>query len=377
MPPAQQQPQGGDNSLAPFWILAGIFVFGWGVWYFAHDQISTVVLHIKFWEAKLINLFVDVSRLLANITHAAPASMNFSALSNISTEVGDYLKWPIAIILGVLAGLILITNPIMRYKKTYSMQSLVETEKTIWPQINPVANVDLVPVDIDQGPWAMALNPLQFAKKNHIMQVERVVSSDNMVSQGKLIPVIKREEAYRVFALQVGKYWRGVEHLNTHTRALFAIFAARANRDRDGATKLLLQIAGSTKTGKLNFAGADELLKKHKDNKAVIKVTQRHAFILTVMAGMLQLARTDGVLASADFLWLKPVDRPLWFMLNSIGRQTAFTEVAGPFAHWLAEQRIGHKLMVPTVEEAVNGLEAALKEILYVPDEDEEVQFNS
>lgn len=376
MAPPQQQSQGGDNSLAPFWILAGLFVFGWGIWYFAHDQISTFVLHIKFWEAKLINLFVDVNKLLANIAQAAPGSVSFSGLSNLSSEVGDYLKWPIAIILAILAGLILMTNPIMRYKKTYSMQSLVETEKAIWPQINPVANVDLVPVDIDEGPWAMALNPLQFAKKHRVIQVERVISSDNMVSQGKLIPVLKREDAYRVFALQVGKYWRGVEHLNVHTKALFAIFAARANRDRDGATKLLLQIAASTKDGKLNFAGVDELLKKHKDNKAVIKTTQRHAFVLTVMAAMLQLARTDGVLASADFLWLKPVDRPLWFMLNSIGRQTPFTEVGGPFGHWLAELRIGHKLMVPMVDEAVNGLEAALKEIIYVPDEDEEIEFN-
>jgi intracellular multiplication protein IcmP len=57
-------------------------------------------------------------------------------------------------------------------------------------------------------------------------------------------------------------------------------------------------------------------------------------------------------------------------MLNSIGRQTAFTEIAGPFAHWLAERRLERKLSVPMVDEAVNALDTALKDVLYVPDED-------
>ena len=55
---------------------------------------------------------------------------------------------------------------------------------------------------------------------------------------------------------------------------------------------------------------------------------------------MLVAARTDGVLASAEFLWLKPVDRQLWFMLNSIGRRTPFVEVSAPYAHWLVERRL-------------------------------------
>jgi len=86
---------------------------------------------------------------------------------------------------------------------------------------------------------------------------------------------------------------------------------------------------------------------------------------------MLVLARKEGVLATADFLWLKPTDRLLWFMLNSVGRQTAFAEVSGPFAHWNVEQAMGRRLMVPMVEEAVNGLEAAIKDILYIPDSEE------
>lgn len=111
--------------------------------------------------------------------------------------------------------------------------------------------------------------------------------------------------------------------------------------------------------------------KKHENTKLVQQIVQSHAYLLTVMAEMLEGARTDGVQAAADFLWLKPVDRRLWYMLNTVGRQTPFVEVAGPFAHWVAEKEMGRRLLVPMVEEATNALEIALKEIIYKPDEKE------
>jgi intracellular multiplication protein IcmP len=373
MPPSGQQSsqQGGDNSLAPFWILVGTFAVGWLVWHFAHEQIAMSVMYVRLWEARFISLFVEsASSLVKTIEGTSPATMSFTDLANISTRVGDYLRYPIALLLGILTVIIYFSSATLRYKKVYSMRSLRTAEKENWPQITPVVNLDLVKEDINEGPWAMAASPMQFAKKHRLLQEERVVSETDLLATEQVIATLRREEAYQVFALQIGRYWTSPEDLNIHTKALFAVFAARANRDRDGANKLLREIAASTETGKLDFSGVKSLFEKHKQNKMVIKVCSKHAFILTVMASMLLLAREDGVLATADFLWLKPVDRSLWFMLNSVGRQTPFTEVSGPFAHWLAERKIGRKLNVPMIEEAVNALESALKEIIYVPDEE-------
>ena len=114
------------------------------------------------------------------------------------------------------------------------------------------------------------------------------------------------------------------------------------------------------------------MLKKHRIRLNMVqKVIQSHAYVLTTMASMLEAAREDGVQASADFLWLKPLDRRMWYMLNTVGRQTPFAEVAGPFSHWTAEKEMGRKLLVPMVEEATNALDIALKEIIYRPDEKE------
>ena len=85
--------------------------------------------------------------------------------------------------------------------------------------------------------------------------------------------------------------------------------------------------------GKVNFSGTYPLLRKHVQHKVVGKAVSPHAYVLTAMSSLLEVARATGVLASAEFLWLKRFDRKLWYMLSSVGRQTPFPEVAGPFSH--------------------------------------------
>lgn len=376
MPPpsAGSQQQSGDNSLAPLWIIVGLFVLGWLLWSFFHTQIVAFVLAIKAWEARFIAFFLpNVSHLAVEIKHLPPEQVEFSQLLDISRDVGNYLRYPIILILVILALVIYFSHVNLQFKKIYNMKSLTEAEKKNWPQISPVIKLNLVKQDIDKGPWAMALSPMQFAKKHALLQEEKIIPTMTMASthRNQVTVQIRREAAYPIFALQLGEYWQGFERLPPSTKALFAIFAARAGRDREGAHKLLIQIAESTTAGRLDFSGVNALWEKHKNNKAVNQVMQSHAYVLTVMASMLVLARKDGVLASADFLWLKPTDRLLWFMLNSVGRQTVFPEVAGPFAHWNIERALGRRLLLPMVEEAVNGLDAAIKEILYIPDSEE------
>ncbi len=371
--PAQQQ-QSGDNSLAPLWIILCIFLLGWLLWAFFHTQIVAFALQIKFWESRLIAFALpSMAQLPASIHHLIPAQIAFSQLLDVSREVGSYLRYPIIVVLVVLALIIYFSHINLQFKKFYNMNTLAEAERKNWPQISPVIKLDLVKEDIDKGPWAMALSPMQFAKKYQLLKEEKIIPSMTMTAKmhNQRTVNIKREAAHQIFVMQCGEYWQGIHYLKPVTKALFAVFAARANRDRDGALKLLLQIAESTTHGRLDFSGADALLEKHKNNNLVQRVMHSHAYVLTVMASMLVLARKEGVLATADFLWLKPTDRLLWFMLNSVGRQTAFAEVSGPFAHWNVERAMGRKLMVPMVDEAVNGLEAAIKDILYLPDAEE------
>ena len=206
-------------------------------------------------------------------------------------------------------------------------------------KITPVVHLDLIKTDIDTGPWAMAMNPMQFCKRYKLLDEVRVERHEGMTRKDwdRIDVVLRRGKANKIFVMQLGGLWKSVNQLSPHAKALFAVFAARIAADSKGAAEVLSKIAISS-SGKLNFSGTDALLKKHINHKIVQKIIQNHAYELTVMASMLEAARQDGVQASADFLWLKPLDRRLWYTLNTVGRQTPFAEVAGVYAHWLAEK---------------------------------------
>lgn len=61
-------------------------------------------------------------------------------------------------------------------------------------------------------------------------------------------------------------------------------------------------------------------------------------------------------------------------MLNCVGRQTPFVEVAGPFAHWRAEKVMGRRSLVPMIDEAIKALEVAVKEVKLTPKELQELE---
>ena len=79
------------------------------------------------------------------------------------------------------------------------------------------------------------------------------------------------------------------------------------------------------------------------------------------MMSMLEYARRNGVLPSSEFFWLRPVDRKLWYVLNNVGRNVAWTEVAGIYGHWLAEKVNEGPIMRPYVQKAIEAMAESLK----------------
>jgi len=369
-------PQGGnqsDSSMGILWVIGGMFIFGWLIYRYFQNQIVGFYFKIKLMEISFISLFTNnLEDVRTTILTATPTTVTFHELNLIGQAVGAYLRIPFILIIITLAFLVFIGNSTRVFKRTYSMHDMVDLEKSNWPQITPVVGLNLVKVDIDKGPWAMAMTPIQFCKRHNLLEEHKRQMQEGMTRKewNQIDVTLKRGLANKVFALQLGAAWQGTHRLPPHVRALFAAFAARFQGDSKPALELFARM-GASSAGQLDFTGVDELLKKHEGSKGVQRVINSHAYVLTVMAAMLEAAREDGVQASADFLWLKPVDRRLWYMLNTVGRQTPFVEVAGPFAHWMAEKEIGRHLLVPMVEEATNALEIALKEIIYHPDEKE------
>jgi len=372
-PPAGGAGQG-DNSAGILWGIAALFVAIGIVWYVFQAQLVYGYLFVKLFEVNLLNSvsggYFDSLRDSIVTAMSNPKNVSFDTLVLLGEAVGSWVRYPFVALLFVLAIVVYFGNKTRVFRRIYSMGDLAKLEKGNWPQISAVVGLDLIKQDIDVGPWAMAMTPMQFCKRNRLLEEVKATRHEGMSRKDwdKIEVVLKRGEANRVFSLQLGPTWQGIEKIPPYTRALFTIFAARANADTQPAMDIILRLSAS-RAPALDYTGVDVLLKKHINSKIVQKVIQTHAYVSTVMASMLLIAREDGVQASADFIWLKPMDRRLWYTLNVVGRQTPFAEVAGIFAHWVAEREAGRRLLVPMVEEASKALELALKEVVYKPDE--------
>lgn len=378
MPPGAGQQQGsGDNSLAPVWITVLIFIIAFLIWHYAHAYIVSFLFFLNTLQADLVSLVLGSEALEQEIQlmqTVNPEDVDWFDLVELTSRVGEYMRYPYLAVLCGLGVWLYRSNVTLKFRKTYSMNSLKAQEQANWPCIIPaVKNNDLVATDINQGEWAMALTPMEFARKYKLLKKEDKLL-ENPTPGLEFTAGIRKGDAKRVFTLQLGPYFEGFEQAPPQARALAAVFMARINRDRSAAQHILDTLDKTSSTGKPDYAVALPTLKKYQDSALVKAVTQKHAYLMTVMAALIEASRDDGVVPSAEFLWLKPIDRRLWYMLNSTGRQTAYSEVGGPFAHLKAERAIGRPALTPMIDEAIRALEIAVKEVKLSPKELKELK---
>lgn len=377
---AQPQQNSTDATANFFWFLVAICLVLLALWYWEKSIIVKMIFAIRHVEISFVQWVVlgidDLARFFhlpilnddrLNLWQKVMKNPNINAISfadlgQQSDDLGVWLRYPV--MTGLLAGSLYLftSHRLARFHRIFTMNSLKKTEAENWPSITPVLSLDLLKEDLDSGEWAMAQMPIDFCHKNKLLTVTE--------DQGKKIWVLNRAEAEKAFVMQMGPLWQGVDKLPIHLQALVVIFISRALRDEKTANTLLDQIAASAQHGKLNFTGVSELAKKYQDHKILKWLERRHAYVGTLMASLLELARSNGVLASAEFLWLKPVDRRMFFMFNSVGRRVACVEASGLFAHWKSEQKLKRLLRAPMVEQAVNALEEAVTNNLYTEDQE-------
>lgn len=372
MPPQQGGGQGEQSQgLDLIWGVAFIIIVILALWFFARGPILQGVFFFKLFEIKIISFFThDLDTVREAITYyqADPTLVNVQQLGQWFKAIGHEMRYVVAGILVLLAGILFLTHPTLKFNHVFSMKTLRDAEAVNWPQITPILKEDLISQDIDEGKWAMSPSPMQFAKKYQLLEELAPAETKSYLQKKPEVRVIK-ERAEQIFARQLGPVWRGLDKAPIHARALMAVFAAHHNQDKANVTKLITQLAVSAGEGEIDYTGVDEVLKKHYKTKEIQQAMGSHAYLYGVLASMLEVARTAGVLSSSDFIWLKPLDRPMWYVINTVGRRTCMSEIAGSISHWLAEKAMHRKLTQPMVKNAVKGLELAIKDIIYTPED--------
>ncbi len=249
------------------------------------------------------------------------------------------------------------------YRRKFSIDTLITDQADLWPQIKPLVNVFPHKIDdLDEGEWAMGAEPLGFSKANKLLK-----ETEDKMGEKKIELIEERVRS--VFKAQLGQVWRGVDHLTQEEKFMLAILLPKANRNDKVSQEVRKVVATAYSTEKkynkkqmAEFWNAaltltDNVIAEYRDSEVFTNTISQHYYVNTVLPRMLEMARVDGVLANADFVWLKIRNRTLWYILNNVGRNASWIECAGIWHHYNYEKAIERKIPAPNIAGAISGLD--------------------
>ncbi|MBQ7456491.1 MAG: hypothetical protein IJS54_02615 [Desulfovibrio sp.] len=367
-------------------------------------------------------LLVDWARMLIQcqvVLGLADASW-LDAIKNAQTmgdilEIVDQASWITASVLGlVLCGTTVFlwqASPRERYAKTLSMEDVLRTNAKHNPALLPILSWgrSLLLEDVDHGPWMCARQPIQFAAMHGLLRKQGsnepvpeswLVGSDGLANlqspilQGKARCSFDTNRCRAIFQAQMGPLWQW-EELPGYMRVLAVAFCCFGLDAKDEAHHLLASLnrgfQGPTQAQGWHCSWhppfvvkakpakprctihlpqlSKELLalRTHPEIVSCLKAHNRYAYL--AMLALFAFAKRKGVLCTQEFIWLRPVNRTLFYLFNTMGRRTVWVECAGPWAHYQAECILARDpdfegINVPQnqvfVLEAIRGLARAL-----------------
>lgn len=351
------QRQNENSEMDILYIGAGIFIIVAVFLYFFHTPLVKAIFFMKYYELRAISFFSPQYEVwLSWLKETPPDSIDLVDLMGVLNAVGGVARYPVMGIGLCFSFILFFFHSDNTYRAIESMTSLSDKLSENFPASRVTEGLDLVNTPLVDEPWASALTPIEFAKKYKILY--RDPATYQVLANGL--------KAKMIFSTQLGRFWTGVEDLLPHETAIFAALCTYINYSRHEADLFLENICLSVTPEKikkrtLSYGNSKELIKKYANHPAVQKVIAQHAFVYTVFAGLLGEARKTGIVANSSYLWVKPMDRSLWYVLNNVGRKAVFIETAAVHAHWLAESAVGYPIYQPMIDETIPGLDEAVK----------------
>lgn len=373
-----------------FIVLAAIC---WLIWYYNDDHIRDIVRWVRYGEMWIVKLFVDLCEWAGLIDEESyrvmfngqPVSwesgfeatpdfnkliMNYQHMSYMTALTMQPMKIPMMAIFCGAGVWVLFHGPGTSFREKMGIEELLKRQSTNFPVISPFVDFNPgnqpprppgSPVPAELPCFAEALGPEEWIAYNSIP-----------VPDGKL----DEAKAERAFMRQLGKRWRGWQHLEPYQQVMLAAFCLKAQRKRDDADAMLGRLAncwtfkGGLKLNRKLMSEARGILKNEKLAKDTLRKCNQFAFTATALMGALDYARSEGgVMAPAQFVWLRGHDRNLWYPLNNLGRHSYHMEGLGAMSHYKREKRTQRPIPVPKMEDALEMLRdyAASKKMRPIP----------
>ena len=396
--------------------VAIVYFSCWAIWSLFHAQISMAYVYIRYLQIYLLHAigmvtqvwpFTMASRWVMEMCEPRSffslcyhdfRSMTWKDLAE-STVWFNYLSL-VAIIFLCIRFFLTVerTHPRLNFKKTHNIKTFVKESKVLYPHLDMFSRLNLIDESLTDPRFGMSLTARQFAAR-HGLIVDWKDDGD-----GSFTPMIDRQKATEVFRRQLGKPWSEINALSVGETLLFAISMPRVaatdasiddktfkatvkdsddmvawcwKQFRDAANAQLPPEKGGPEDPfawlipEIDLTYPRQIIDRYIGKKPVANILAGHAYVTTALYTLFMQARRLGVLPPADMRWMRFFDRDLWYVLDTIGRQSGFAEASASLSHFNYEIKSRQALSEAQLDKAVNALETAVTAYKYLESDKE------
>lgn len=412
---AQGKASGGDDGMNTLIIIAIIVIaviIGVGMIY-SHNKALINQTAYFLTQLQLLPFlpFSHVAQGTWRYMQAHPAATNDWEHAHALLAVGgSFGRWFIAPFTA-WAGWLAYQNvgTIQRFTRQFTMKTLLQHNAKLFASLAPVAFRDRLVSDepTSTGPWRVIESPMLFAIRNKIIKDKKgnlVAEGDCFTSTG--VPRVRvkvpdggflfdEKRAIDVYEQRIGPKFPGVKGLlkqPRYIRGLIGAFCAVAIGKKEDGGRIFDAMSSSfnektavaSQDGReipgdfdIDIADADKFIerafRRRSPNETDVesdlamalidKLSMHSVYLYVWMAELLQVARMQGgATPPNEFIWLRPSNRELWYLLTAVGGNTVSPEGAACWAHRDAEKVLGGSIPSPAVETAAYALLQAIED---------------
>ncbi|MBN8521509.1 MAG: type IV secretion system protein [Alphaproteobacteria bacterium] len=362
----------GASDVFTGWAILGVILlaFAWLLWWIWGDQIANIVRWYRYAQMWVISFIlpddytiiwrgftVNFHEWLDRVATMPASQIDLKTLGLFSTLALTPWKYIFSALIFAMGIWAYTKGPGTHYRTKLDLTGLIRHQSKVFPMIAPFVKFDPSkrpprapgsPVPAELPLFAEALGPEEWLAY-HVIPVPG----------GK----IDKDAVAKAFSQQLGKRWKGVKGLAPYQEILLAGFCLKAARKRHDSDELLGRLSqcwSHDKGLKINrglLRDARKILANKDISGKTLAKCHQHAFETTALMRALMTAREEGgVLAPAQFLWLRGYDRALWYPLNNLGRNSYHMEAMGAMAHYKAEKLAQRPIPQPKIDGAVQAI---------------------
>lgn len=398
-----------NNNIMAVFVLGGLFLFMMIT--LMGGPIRGYLIKINFYTLLALNYILNSSEINSTLTNIRSIpqlqEVTWGDTWTLTSYTGSFFRWPMIPPLLLWVFYLWRRDPVFKYKRRLTIKHLVEKNAHNFFSVRPVVGEDFLNPKHYVDDWRPMTSPLQFALDHELFLIENKSAKEvkayienlnkkrrNMdaalvgdyqkalLDEKRMREVLERQTGTRIWDKEdrpvtksdvLGMLMKMPRHERALAVVLMCHYLAERNLKVEG-DKLLEQYADSYWIEKLkkakkkktwsvdalNTAGVDLKIRSILDTydfDILIIPFLFHAWSHTLLISLFYRVKT---ITSADFIWLKPVDRCLWYIMNTVGRKTPCAEAAGAFAHYNVEVGMGRPCLQPDVDGACIALQEYL-----------------